>query len=174
MTRPQRQRRRLPDRGTGLTELMIVLPILLFTIMASVDLGCLVYAYQGVNDLTREAGNLVSRGTDPNTAYTAMLNAEDSLDLANEGGLIISRIRRRSAASATPWVVEQYRYGALGNAPSQIGNLGGAASLPNITSLAPGETITAVEVIHNFHPVFNLAGFGPAVFPDLIHEASFF
>ncbi|RMF22657.1 MAG: pilus assembly protein [Deltaproteobacteria bacterium] len=162
------------QRGTGLTELILVLPILLFTIMASVDLGRLVYAYQGVNDLTREAGNLVSRGTDPNTAYAAMLNAEDALDLANEGGLIISRVRRRSTTSSTPWVVEQYRYGALGNAPSKVGSLGSAATIPKITSLAAGETITAVEVIHNFHPVFNLAGFGSAVFPNQIHEASFF
>ncbi len=166
--------KRTSEAGSSLAELVLVVPILLLAIMASVDLGRLVYLYQGVNDLVREAGNLVSRGTDPDAAYAALLAAEDALDLANQGGVIISRVRRRSTTSATPWVVEQYRYGALADAPSRVGSPGGPAALPQISSLEPGETITAVEVVHTFAPLFDLTGLGSLVFPDLVYESSFF
>ncbi len=168
------QKSRARQKGAGLMELAIVLPILLFTVMAAIDLGRLVYSYQAVNDLTREAGNLISRGTSPDAAYTALLVGEDSLDLAVEGGMVVSRVRRRSTTSGTPWITEQYRYGALGSMQSKVGSLNGAATLPRINTLDPGETITTVEVLHAFHPLFNIVGTGSALFPDTIYEASFF
>jgi Flp pilus assembly protein TadG len=159
--------------GAVMAEMGLVLPLLLIVMLAGIDLGRLVYSNQILTDLTREAAMLVSRGATSNEAFVATFRADAPLDVQADGGIIISRVRRKDANDASPWVFTQERGGAL-TSTSRVGVVGGPAVIPNVTSIAPGVTIMAVEVLHPFAPVFNLAHLGVNMYPDVVYEAAYF
>jgi Flp pilus assembly protein TadG len=150
------------------------LPVLLVTMLASVDLGRLIYSYQVLTDLTREAANLVSRGGTLEEAFAATMVAEQNFSIETNGGMVISRARRQSATSAKPWVVEQQTRGGVNGMQSRVGKLNGAATIPNVTDLPAGVTVTAVEIMHSFEPVFPLAALGLDFYPTVLYDAAFF
>ena len=162
---------RRSERGAVMAEMGLVLPLLLIVMLAGIDLGRLVYSNQILTDLTREAAMLVSRGATSNEAFTATFRADAPLDLQAHGGIIISRVRRKNVDDPTPWIFTQDRGGALA-ATSRVGVVGGAAVIPNVTSMAPGVTIMAVEILHPFDPVFGLEQLGVNMYPDLVYEAA--
>lgn len=168
MTRRNRQ------KGATLAELIILAPVLMITMLGSIDLGRLVFARQVMSDLSREAANLVSRGASIDQAVAAVLAAEQSFSIDEDGGIIISRIERRNSTSSTPWVISQTRRGFLSTYSSHIGASNSAASIPNIDSLPPGVAITTVEIVHPFSPVFPLASLGLDIYPELIYDIALF
>lgn len=166
--------RRKAERGVALTELAIILPLMLIMMLASVDVGRLIYRDQVLTDLTRGAGNLVSRGSTPAEAFAATFAADKNLDLQNKGGIIITRVRRRNTNNAQPWVYEQDRAGANTTYTSKIGAVNGPANIPNVTSLAPGVTIMGVEIVNDYTPLFPFAELGLNFYPDTLYAAAYF
>lgn len=165
---------RTSQKGTGLTELIILLPFLLVLFLGATDLSRMIYARQTLSDLTREGANLVSRGADPEQALAAMAWANDTVDVADNGSVVISRIRRRSRNDSRPFIYEQQSNGyGTGNA-SKIGHVNGYAQIPHITELPDGVVITAVEITSPFAPLFSLSDLGLSLFPDHIYDAAFF
>ncbi len=162
------------ERGIAFAELVIVLPLLLVTMFAAFDVGRMIYFNQVLTDLTREAGNLVSRGATPNETFFATFAADDPLDLQNGGGIIISRVSRRDAINDQPWIFEQDRAGANTTYASHVGIVNGPANIPNVTELAPGVTIMAVEIVHGFNPVFAFSRLGLDIYPTEIYDAAYF
>ena len=142
--------------------------------LASVDLGRLVYQHQILTDLTREAANLVSRGATFEVAFTVTGLSAQIFDIDTQGGIIISHITGRDASDDTPWVVEQRSQGGLSTLESRVGQLNAAANVPGIKSLSPGVTITAVEIMHQFEPVFAFAAMGLNFYPEALYDAAFF
>jgi len=167
-------RQRKMEKGATLTELIILTPILLTLILASVDLGRLVFARQVMTDLSREAANLVSRGASAEEAFSATLIAEQAFDLEQSGMIIISRVRRQTPTNDTPWVVEQDVHGRVSGMQSHIGMLNGVASIPKMKSVERGVTFTAVEMFHTFEPAFNFATLGLDIYPTVLYDAAFF
>ncbi|TFH21362.1 MAG: pilus assembly protein [Myxococcales bacterium] len=162
------------QKGATLTELMILAPILVTTMLGSIDLGRLVFTRQVLTDLSREAANLVSRGATAQEALTATLLANQAFDLDSNGAIIISRVQRRSPTEARAWVVEQEIRGSAGGYSSHIGQLDGAADIPKMTTIEPGVTFTAVEIFIQFEPRFAFASLGLDLYPDVIYDAAFF
>ncbi len=162
------------QRGVAMTELAIILPLMLVMMLASVDVGRLIYRDQVLTDLTRGAGNLVSRGSTPAATFTATFVADHSLELQTKGGIIITRVRRRNTNSPQPWVFEQDRAGANSTYMSQIGVLNGPANIPNLTNLAPGVTIMGIEIVTEFDPLFPFDGLGLNFYPDTLYAAAYF
>ncbi len=157
-----------------MTELAIILPLMLVMILASVDVGRLIYNDQVLTDLTRATGNLVSRGSTAAEAFTATFASDPTLDLQNSGGIIITRVRRRNTNNAQPWVFEQDRSGANTTYVSKIGAVNGPASIPNVTSLAPGVTIMGVEIVSKFDALFPFVGLGLNFYPDTLYASAYF
>jgi hypothetical protein len=156
-------------------ELAVILPVVLAVLLGIIDLGRLVTVHQALNDLSREAANLVSRGASIASAVAAVRAADDGpVDVEANGVVIISTLQRRSAGDSTPWVVDQFRTGAVAGATSRVGRVGGPAQVPNVESLEPGVTIMAVELAHTFAPLFPVDAFGLDVYPEVIYEAAFF
>ena len=167
-------RQRNSEKGATLAELIILTPVLLTLILASVDLGRLVFARQVLTDLSREAANLVSRGAAAEDAFAATRRAEQAFDIGDSGAIIISRIRRQSPTNDTPWVVEQDVYGDVIGTNSHVGTLNGPASIPKMNSIELGVTFTAVEIFHDFEPAFNFATLGLDIYPRVLYDAAFF
>lgn len=166
--------RRNHERGVVLSEFTILLPILLVIMMGLVDLGRVIYAHQIMTDLTREAANLVSRGSTAAEAYVASDLDEGPIQVAAHGGMIISTVTRRDLNDPTPWIVGQVRNGPLGNVASRIGTDNGPAEIPNVDEIELGVTLMAVEIVHPFEPVFGLPEFGLDFYPDVLYDAAIF
>ena len=163
------------ERGVALGELAIILPLLLVVLLSIVDLGRLVSGYQTLNDLSREAANLVSRGASMDSAVAAIgISNNGPVDVVGHGAIIISTLTRRSAGDPTPWVVDQFRSGSISGSASRVGSEGGPARMPNVDELETGVTVMAVELVHGFEPLFPIDALGLDIYPEVLYEAAFF
>lgn len=169
-----RARRSHSDRGASLAEFAVILPVVLLLLLGIIDMGRMLYAHQVLNDLSREAANLVSRGSTVDAAFAAASFDEGPVSVAENGIMIVSTIRRRSSGDATPWVVDQQQRGAVSSIASRVGSKGRAASIPNVRALDAGVTIIAVELMHGFQPLFSVKRLGLDLYPEIIYEAAFF
>jgi Flp pilus assembly protein TadG len=160
-------------RGVGLLELLVVLPLFLLCVFASVDTGRLIYCHQLVVSLCREAASLVSRGSTDAQTIAATQAAEAPLHLETAGRAIITTIRRRSTTDGAPWVITQTATGGLTTLASRVGSPGGPAAIPGISELAPGITVRAVEIAHRFRPVLIPGTFG-IFYPDMVYDVAYF
>jgi Flp pilus assembly protein TadG len=163
--------RRSRQCGVALIELGIALPFLVMLLLGLADLSRLLMLRQELSDLSREAGNVVSRGGSSSDAITMATSAIATFGNPSESGVVISRVTRRSSGDSTPWIVEQTTSGSL-SGDGTIGTPNGPAQLPAITSLAPGVTIMVVELIHGFHPVFGPPG--QRFYPSRVRELAVF
>jgi hypothetical protein len=162
------------NRGTALSELVVLLPFLIVMFLISVDFGRLVYANQVIVALTREAANLVSRGATTQEAFAATFMTKGEIDVQAKGGIIISEIRRKDAQNPTPWIVRQDRRGSLSSYPSRVGTVGGPARIPDVNTLPAGVAVVAVEIVHPFKAMFDLASLNLNFYPEFIYDAAFF
>lgn len=163
------------DRGATVVEFAVFVPIFIIIFVAAFDLGRLVYTYQIVTGVAREAANLVSRGATEMEAIAASEAADGMLDLGGEtGGIIISRIQRRDVADGTPWVFTQTSSGGLPGLASRVGTENGPAAVPSVEELPPGITLYAVEVEHEFVPVLDGTAVGLQFYPATAYDVAFF
>ena len=163
------------QRGVAMAELAVILPLVLVVLLGIIDIGRLIKTHQALNDLGREAANLVSRGASIEAAVAAVTVAKNGpVDVKDNGLIIISTLQRHSAGDARPWVMDQYRTGVVAGGASRVGKVNGVASVPNVEVLEPGVTVMAVEVVHAFEPLFPIQAFGLDIFPEVVYEAAFF
>lgn len=169
-----RRSSRRGQSGLAYTELLIVTPLLSAMLLGAIDLGRLIFFKQVMTNLTREAGSLVSRGSTAEQTITATELADDPLDIAANGLMIISRIQRHNLSDPTPWIIEQVQSGALAEYGSEVGVENDLAAIPGIDLLDEGVTITAVEIFHDYEPVFALDGLGLNFYPEVLYDVSWF
>jgi Flp pilus assembly protein TadG len=160
--------------GAALAELAVLLPVVIITLLAVIDFGRLVYCHQVATDLTREAANLVSRGTATSEAWSAAAQADGPIQLDENGEMIVSVIRRKSSTDSTPWIFEQTSNGPLNSVKSRVGSLNQKAKIPHITTMGTGVTITAVEIYHGFQPIFSSGDLALTIYPEFVYGAAFF
>jgi Flp pilus assembly protein TadG len=170
MTRSARRR----QKGVAFLEFALIVPFLAYLMLAGIDVGRLLTLRQQMTDLSREAANLVSRGSSADDAFATTQHAGGPFAQAAQGKIIVSRISRRSANDATPIVAEQETSGTLPSASSRVGTTGGPATLPGVTALDPGVMLTSVELIHSFQPLFPLTPVGRVVFPSQVYDVAVF
>ncbi len=166
-------RRRNKEKGIAVTEFALIFPLLVAAIMALVDVSRMVYGQQQLTDLARETANLVSRGTDVQTAINAVLKTSQAFDLDSGGLVIISEVERKSKGNATPWVVSQTTTGSHLYA-SRVGTANTRANIPGIESLPAGVTIMTVELVRSFTPAFPSANLGLDFYPTELYRAAYF
>ena len=162
------------QRGSSLAELAILLPVILAVLLGVIDFGRLVYAHQALGDLSREAANLVSRGATVEASFAAAAAGDGPVRVSEHGAMIISTIRRRSLDDPTPWIFDQYAGGPRTWLESRVGVSGGAARVPYLDELDVGVTVFAVELFHDFAPLFPAAALGLNFYPETVYEAAFF
>jgi hypothetical protein len=152
----------------------VLLPLLLTMFLVAVDFGRLVYTSQIIVDLTRESANLISRGATYDEAFLAAFRLSGEVSVRDKGGIIISEVRRKDVDDATPWIFHQERRGALSTSSSRVGEVGGPAEIPKVTSLPNGVAIMAVEIMHPFDPRFDAPSLHLNFYPESIYEVAFF
>jgi hypothetical protein len=161
------------QRGIAVTEFALLFPLLVAMVMALVDVSRMVYTQQRLNDLSRETANLVSRGTSIDSAINSVLHTSEVFDLDENSLVIVSRVRRRAADDPTPWVSFQTAAG-ISVYRSRVGDVGSIAKIPGVASLPQGVTVTTVELVQDFDPLFPAVDLGLDFYPEQIYQAAYY
>jgi hypothetical protein len=170
--------RRRGKRGTSgivLLEYMLTLPLLLIILIGLVDCAQLILTHAQLDHLTREAGNLSSRGIGTDETWATLLLMQSPLDLTTNGQLIFTVVGARSDSDATPWVQSQTTKGSRAFIQSsRVGVLDGAATIPGIDSLPGGVTMVAVEAAYAFSPLIPPPVMTGLHLPDHVDAIAYF
>ena len=163
------------SRGAALVEFALVLPILLFLVMAVIDFGHLIETRMILTNVSREGGSIGSRQTPIDPSLTDMLVASGlPVDLGGvDGKVVVSRIvAGTGAGTPSPTVQAPYERGALGVnsgidqgyvrlglSPTMYGHL-----VFNATNgTADIGAVTVVEVYYKYHPITPLPNMIPGM-----------
>ena len=168
-----------------LVEWVLTLPLLLLLLVGLVDAAQLVLLHAQVDNLTREAGNLASRGLTLDQTWDTMRQQDAPLDLEAEGQVIITVITRRNpngnaGGDDEPWIQDQRTFGGKSWIASDVGSPGGAARVPAgcttdcITSLPTGIVMVAVETAYTYRPLIPPPRFTELVYPDFVNDRAYF
>lgn len=149
-------------RGSALAEMAVIMPILVFIILAGFEVGRFALLQQKLNRAAVSMADLVSQANgitlaDLTSLYEATSYVVRPFDLSTKGLLIVSSI---SKTGDNPPVVDWQCAGAgTATATSELGVAGSTATLPTGFTLAPGDNAIYAEIVYNYVPF---------LFPDLI------
>jgi Flp pilus assembly protein TadG len=168
------RRRRRGTSGLVLLEYMLTLPLLLVILIGLVDCGQLILMHAQLDHLTREAGNLSSRGITTDDTWATLLLMQSPLDLSANSQLIFTTVAARSDIDTTPWVQSQTTRGTRSFITSRVGAVDAAATIPGIDSLPNGVTMVAVEAAYSFSPIIPPPVFAGLTLPEHVDAIAYF
>lgn len=157
-----------------IVEWALTLPLLLLLFIGLLDSAQMVLLHAQLDNLTREAGNLVSRGVTIPEAWSTLALEQAPLDLQQRGQFIFTTVGRKSSSDDTPWVLSQITLGNKTYLTSTVGTPGSAAAIPGISSIAPGVNMLAVESAYTFSPTIAPPPLTGLSFPPFVAGIAYF
>ena len=153
-------------KGQSLVELTFITPLMLLLVYGVVEVGSVISTYLTITHTTREGANLTSRGTAPNTALNAIIDAAAPTIRDNnlaQWRVIYSRLVQKPLTPCNPsctYIVDSDPLNPIpgqiirGNfsQPSQLGNIGDTVTIPGVRDVGPGQTFHAIEVYYDYGP----------------------
>lgn len=155
---PAPLRRLLDDRrGTILVEIALVLPMMLFMMLATVDIGRALLLTQKLNRSAVTLADLIAREETVDTArmtelFTGAGHVMSPFAFNDDGVLIVSIIRGNGDGTAD--VEWQQRGAGTGSALSRIGTTGDEIALPAGLVLDDGESLVVSEAAYTHEYIF--------------------
>jgi Flp pilus assembly protein TadG len=135
----------LNERGSAVVEFAYILPMLLIIFLGCAEVSLLLERQIRIIHLSREAGNVYSRGATAEETLDAVTIADGDLGLDGPAGAVFLT-RVASDDFGNPVIVEQESTGSL-VVSSSVGSLpGGPANLPNGGVLPPFTSLVIVEM----------------------------
>jgi hypothetical protein len=153
-------------KGQSLIELTLIVPLMLLMVYGVVEVGSVISTYLTLTHTTREGANLTSRGTDPNTALTAIITAAAPTirdDNQAQWRVIYSRLVQQTGIPCSPsctYIIDpnpanpgpgQITRGNF-DQDSQLGGIGNTVTIPGVQDVGPGQTFHAIEVYYDYGP----------------------
>ena len=147
--------RLLRDNGNVAVEFALALPVLIFMLLASAELGRFVILHQKLDRVAVTMSDLVARAetiseSDINDIFLAAAQVAEPFDLEGRGRVVISSVTNDDGSG--PTVAWQRAGGGSYAASSQVGSEGTPASLPAGFVVRQGETAIVSEVFFDFEP----------------------
>jgi Flp pilus assembly protein TadG len=172
-------KRRASQSGQAAVEFALTATILLILLCASIDFGRALNYLQGLVELTRQGSMLASRGGTLTDAATAVMAGESSLDMANNGKVIITSVTNNKGANT---ITGQTTQGSGGSSCSRgcnslVGSgVGAPATLPASVagSLQQGQTMYVTEVFYSFAPITPIGKLTSVVLPSNLYHSAYF
>lgn len=160
--------------GLAVVEFAMILPMLLVILFGVIDFGRAVLVRQVMINISREAANLASRGTDLNDVVNAIQLSSAPLSLVNNGYLVITEVERDINGNTS--ITDQIEAGGQpGN--SRVGSgVGNAATLP-VTDTPiplPGQNMFVAEVFYRSPPITPLGQLVNITLGEVYYDAAFF
>ena len=106
------------DRGQGILEFAIVLPLVLILVLGVVEIGYALLDQHIVTKLTREGSNLISRNTSLQDAASVMRTMSTRpVDFSNGSKMIFSVVKKGATTGTNNFnhdiLYQRYEYGTL-------------------------------------------------------------
>ena len=162
------------SHGLAVVEFAMVLPILLIIMFAVVDFGRAVLVRQVMVNLSREAANLASRGTELQDVVNAIRLSSQPLDIDENGYLIVTEVSRDINGN-----LSISRQQIVGGEPqgSRIGTgVGNTAVLPDTDIDIPlaGQNMYVAEVFYRSPPITPLGRLVNITLGEIYYDSAFF
>lgn len=153
------------ERGIGLVEFALVMPVLLLLVMGGLETSRYVLLHQKLSRLASNAGDLVSRAeeltvADLDQVFEATQYIVRPFDMGTDGVVVISSVGKQPADP--PRVQWQRQGGGGATAASHIGQSSQPASLPGTFVLRDFQDVIVAEVFYRYEPLIFDGIFPPA------------
>lgn len=149
--------RRFADDGKGsvLSELALVMPILVAILMGGVEVGRYLMIHQKLSRLVDTTTDLVAQKRtlstqDLDDVFKSAEYVLDPFELGPDGVILITSVT--APTSQNPKVDWQYSGAGSSGATSQIGNPGETPTLPDGFTLDDGENVIIGEIFYDYRP----------------------
>lgn len=164
----------LPQSGVAVVEFVLMLPVLLMLLFATIDIGRLILIRQVMLNLSREAANLACRGTALADVMTAVKTSSPPLNLATDGYVILTEVYRSSASVVT--VKSRLTYGGYSGASRVGSSVGGPATVPASNPAMPpvGMSLFVAEIFYHSVPITPLGQFVTLNPSNSYYDVAFF
>jgi Flp pilus assembly protein TadG len=172
-TRPNGRRSRVEASGQALLEFAMVVFVLVILAFGLIDFSRFINAQQVVVNVTREAANLASRGTNMTDALTAVINSAQPLNVNTSGLVIITSVTNNNGAIR---IASQVSQGGI-TAASRVGTVVGNLAVLPATAVAipqPTQTLYICEMFYTFTPITPVGALLGLVLPTRIYDVAYF
>lgn len=172
----RRQPGKHAQRGVAFIEFALLAPLLIFIVLAIFDYARAIQANNILINMSREGANLVARTTaNPQFIMNAVADTADPLDMARQGGMVITRVMGRADGRAE--VVEQYRWTGGVSRPSRFWSncgtwINGTCTVPATRPvvnlpvvLRTGDMVYLVETFYAYQSLFGGLQLGGLLLP---------
>jgi hypothetical protein len=147
----------------------------LIVLFATIDFSRALYDLQVMSGLSRQGGNLASRGSTASAAASAVIAGQAPLNLSASGRVIMTSIIDNNGVYT---ITDQASLGGLLPAPaSKLGTgIGNTAtlSLAEQGMLKSGQSIYVAEVFYSFQPITPIGNLLHLALPSTLYEAAYF
>jgi len=167
--RTLRSDRRL-DRGQGLVEVTLTLPVLLTVTFGILELGTLLDLSHSISGLTREGANMASRGALLDSVVLVTEQNGRAIGLSDGGGVIATEVE---VQGGVPLVIDQFSTAGY-TAMSRVGNLGSPATPLVGQGLQDGRRYFVVEVFAPYQAFTPLDALVESIVPDTLYDRTVF
>ena len=163
------------ERGQALVEFTFVGMMMCVLMFGLIDASRALLVRQVMVNVSREGANLVSRGTLPADAVTAVTQSAAPLDITKFGLVIVTIVGHDSSGNLI--ATDQQIGGGLSGSQSRVApqGVGGSVNLPVADLIPDGQSIAVAEVYYQYTPVTPVgnmvAGFmqGPTALYDVAY-----
>lgn len=159
------------DSGQGVAEFALALPVILVILLGMVEFSHAYDRVHGLAGLSREGANIAARGSSLSDVLTTVVANGETLDMAGNGGAIVSRV---VVEGGQPVVMAQVASAGYEDYSRLTAADSTAANWIAMAGFAEGSTHYTVEVFLTYEPVTPLAGLFEAVAPSVLYERAVF
>lgn len=161
------------ESGQAAMEFALIAALMLVLLCMVVDFSRAIHDEQLMAGLSRQGSNLASRGTTLSESAAAVTGGSPSLNLRDEGEVIITSVTNINQVYT---ITDQFSQGAISKS-SRVGTgVGNTASVPTSAAamLQPGQTIYITEIFYSYKPVSPIQNLLKLVLPSTLYEAAYF
>jgi len=163
------------ESAQAMLEFAALVTTALIVLFATIDFSRALYDLQVISGLSRQGGNLASRGGTVSAAASAVIAGQAPLNLTASGRVIVTSIIDNNGVYT---ITDQASLGGMLPAPSS--KLG--TGIGNTVQLSPteqnmlksGQSIYVAEVFYSFHPVTPIGSLLKVALPSTLYDAAFF
>jgi len=151
--------------------------MLIVLMLVVIDMSRALNEIEVMAGLSRQGGNLASRGDTAAQTVAALMIGDAPLNLQLNGEVIVTAVTNNGSARRPQLVItDQANAGALTN-PSNVGSgVGNTATLPASAAaiVQAGQTVYVTEVFYRYAPITPISKFVKLVLPATLYQAAYF